>query len=55
MTDLGVVGVRQDRQGEEIEALRRMMDKHPDVIRFALEAQQLRGALPRLALMAAAS
>ena len=33
----------QDRQGEEIEVLRRMIEKNPDVIRFAMENQKLRG------------
>jgi len=33
----------QARQAEELEHLRRMIDKNPEVIRFAMECQTLRG------------
>jgi len=33
----------QARQTEELEHLRRMVDKNPEVIRFAMECQTLRG------------
>ena len=36
-------GLEQDRQGEEIEALWRMVDMHPEVVRFAMENARLTG------------
>lgn len=42
-TFLNQIANKQARQTEELEHLRRMVDKNPEVIRFAMECQTLRG------------